>query len=68
MEGRGTQGLVLTLLLSLAEDAELVQCKCRAQGLAGEAGGRGIAVRKWMPWSADLRSHPVLWLMCCDLE
>lgn len=65
VEGRGTQGLVLTLLLSLAEDAELVQCKCWAWGLAGGVGGRGTAVREWMPWSVDLRSHPVLLLVCC---
>lgn len=36
----GIQGLVLIPLLSLAEDAELVQCKCWAEGLAGGEGGR----------------------------
>lgn len=41
VEGRGTQGLVLTLLFSLAEDAELVQCKCWARGLAGGWVGGG---------------------------
>lgn len=62
----GIQGLVLIPLLSLAEDAELVQCKCWAEGLAGGEGGREeAAVKKWVLGSADLGSYLCWLLMCC---
>lgn len=76
-KGRGIQGLILTLLLSLAEDAELVQRKCWAGG--GRACWRGEREgdrcrarsprlqpsRNWVLGSADLGSYPVLLLTSC---
>lgn len=62
----GIQGLVLIPLLSLAEDAELVQCKCWAEGLAGGEGRKEgeTAVKNGCGVSKP-GVIPLLLLMCC---
>lgn len=71
----GLRGLLLTPLLSLAEDAELVQCKYLGGGLAGgmgegdrywAQGPLAATVREWALGSGDLGgwSHPGLLLTC----
>lgn len=79
-EDRGIQGILLTPFLSLAEDAELVQCKylgrgpCRRDEGGGQVLGPGAAgchcqrvgagVRR--PWGVV--SSQAATYMLCDLE